>query len=120
MAAALALARAVLCPERVNDFRAFVPIVLSLLPGNGKIVEAVREYLLRISVALKPLSPLAVRAVTSVVGHDLWLHFCLDVGKELLYFLDVYIRHFVLRDKPCHGIQVAAKHLHSQARAFDN
>jgi len=71
---------------------------------NRFLVEAVRQQFFFLTTASEPLSTFAVRTITSVEGHNLGFDFCLNIGKQLLHFLDFDFVHLVLCDEPRHGV----------------
>src|SRR5690606_14722818 len=114
VAAARHLTRAVLGPEGVDDFRAFVLVVLALIQRNGERIKIRRHHL--VGGQVSPGTLLSLRTVAVVIRHDLRLDFGLDVGEEPLYFLQIDIRELLLDHEPRDRVEVIADHLHAQAR----
>ena len=82
VAAARHLTRPVPGPEGVDDFRAFVAVVLALIKRDGERVEASGHRLVRRQ--MRPHTFLAFGAVAAVVRHDLRLARADGVGDLLL------------------------------------
>ena len=53
-------------------------------------------------------------AVAGVKRHNLGFYFRFDVRQECLHFFNIYLSQFVFHHKPGDGVNVTAKHLHSQ------